>query len=173
MKRLFKNKIKWRSGSGELLGFAIIMPFILMMIIAILSITQESNMKQRMTYATYVVARASSICADQERAVDRADAIMREMYGDKYVGPPAIVGEGWMGVDSAPAAIASSQQVHGQTVCFMKMMSEEWRKGDILVITIQQYIEPLMPFSGNFHSQSLAVMIENDAGFAEESEYTD
>lgn len=172
MKTQFHKKIKWCSGSGELLGFAIIIPFVLMLIIAILSTTQVSNAKQKMTYASYVIARATSICADQERAIDRADAIMTEIYGSNYKGY-SFSGTNLTSADADDGAIHSGEKINNQVILSMQLKSDEWRKGDILVVTIRQYLQPLMPFSGNFHSQSLAVMIENDAGFDDDSLLSD
>ena len=148
-----RNFEEWKRGSGELLGFAIVVPFVMLLICAILSATQVSSLQQRLTYATYTASRAACVSNNEERAVFRADAVVADMYGSSYTGYKLFrQGE----------TVTVPHLENGQVFLAVQMLAPEWKKGATLRCTLYQYIVPLIPFSNATHYQSLTVVIEND-----------
>lgn len=157
------RKPNLRNGSGEILGFVLVIPFVLLLIVAILSATQLSSVQQKLTYATYTASRAACVSDNEQRAAARAEAVLSDMYSGYFDG----------------ATLYQQNQVptqkslaSGHIYADLQMLSPAWVKGAMLRCTLYQRITPLMPFSSAVHSQRLTVMIENDdtLGFGAESD---
>lgn len=162
-----KNRIKWRKGSGELIGFAIILPIVVLFIITILSTAKISNAKQRLTYMTYTVARAMCVSSNEERAINRGDAIMAHVFGDTYTGCDyAHNGTSSFGTDYVPFGTPTYIR---DTRLYANLLGDKWENGTILEITISQSQNSLMPLSKITYSQSLAVMVESGGEVDEDS----
>lgn len=150
----FKN-IKWNKGVGEFLGFAVVIPFVTLMICAIFSAAQICIVSEQMLYASYSVARASVVCADEETGKDRATAVLETLYPSSSCS-----------VSFVDDSKADTPTVTGHVNCSIKYVdsSMEWKKGSIIQCTISQYVTPLMPFTSGVRSQTIAMMVENGTG---------
>lgn len=147
------KKIDWKKGAAELLGYGVIMPMIIALIIAILTAGQISSVKQNLAYASYSVGRAAVVSNNVESAKKRADAVMKEMYGDNFIGGT---------IDSNIQNDYIYKLKNGQT-CYEIVAvgaNAQWAKGDVIKCTIYERVVPILPFLDNIYSESLAMMIE-------------
>ena len=84
MKTINFRKINFKKGSGEIIGFTLLIPFVLLLIVAILSATQISSINQKLTYSTYVTARTASVSSKDDQVKIRVEAVLKDMYGENY-----------------------------------------------------------------------------------------
>ena len=76
------RRIRWRKGGGELIGFALIMPTIMLVFCALIMAAQLGIARQSIEYTTYSACRAAVICESKEQAQLAAEKIVREtIYG--------------------------------------------------------------------------------------------
>ena len=144
------KKVKWDEGASEILSFAVIIPFILFLISAIISSAQVSIVKQRLTVFSYSACRAAVVCEDESYAEDRADAVLDEIYGYLFI-------DG--GYNFNVPSTASNNNVYYT----MELIGNNptWVKGKMVRLTVYQYITPIMPFTEGYRSESVVMMIEN------------
>ncbi len=142
--------IRWNEGVSEMLSFAIIIPFILFLICAIISSAQISIAKQRLTVFSYSACRAAVVCEDESYAENRADAVLNEIYGSAFI-------------DGGYNFRIPSSTDTNNVYYTMELIGEnpEWKKGNMIRLTVYQYITPLMPFTEGYRSESVVMMIEN------------
>lgn len=148
----FNRKIK--RGSGELLGFALMVPFIMMLLCAVLSSAQITVANQQLTYAAYSAGRAAVVAEDEELASQRAAAVLEILYGDKYQGMEFSRGE----MVSSDVSLDNSE-----VWCKIQYLGTgaSWIKGDVIKCTVYQNLNPIMPFTAGVRAQSVVMMIEN------------
>lgn len=158
MLRRLKN-IKWKRGGGEMLGFAICVPLVILLICAIMSAGYVSSSNQKLTYAAYCISRAACVSDSPERATLRAEAVFKDIYGDKADDIKFIY---VTDVEEVPKLERNHVYV------IIKLLGPSWKKGTLIRCTTYQYLTPLVPFSDSLHSQSITMMIENAP-----SEYSD
>lgn len=151
MFRKLKN-IKWKRGGGEMLGFAICVPLVILLICAILSAGYVSSSNQKLTYTAYCVSRAACVSDSPERATLRAQAVFKEIYGDNADEVKFIY-------VTDTEAVPRLERNHVYVI--IKLLGPSWKKGTLIRCTAYQYLTPLMPFSASLHSQSITMMIEN------------
>lgn len=149
LKEKFK-RIKWNEGVSEMLSFAIVVPFVVILICAILSSTQLSIEKQRLSYATYSVCRAGVVCENETYAEARTDAVMQELYGDDFI-------------DGGFNATLGSNPENGDTYYKLELIGtgSEWKKENMARCTVYRYITPVMPFTAGYRTETIVMMIEN------------
>lgn len=157
MKRF--KQIKWTKGSGEILGFAIVLPFIILLVVTILSTIQLSNAKQEMMRTAYLASREVCVCDNETDAIDRANVVMKQIYGDKYKESRYASNNGTSGLYASRVNNPS-----GTVSIVIESDTVGWHKGDILTIYVIQDVKLLMPFANNRQVEKLAFMIENDMG---------
>ena len=81
MRAVLKN-INWRKGGGELLGFAMVLPAIMLVFGAIIMAAQLGLARQSIEYTTYSAARAAVICESQSQAQQAAELLVEDMAQD-------------------------------------------------------------------------------------------
>jgi len=146
------KKIKWKRGGGEMLGFAICAPLIILLICAILSAGYVSSANQKLTYTAYCVSRAACVSDGPERATLRAEAVFKDIYGDYADGVQFIT---VTGTPSVPRLDTN------HVYAVIQILGPEWKKGTLIRCTTYEYLNPLVPFAASLHSQSITMMIEN------------
>ena len=130
-----KNKSFWQQGSGELLGFVCILPFIVMLICFIISSAQVSVINQKLSYTAYNCCRAAVVSETEVIAQDRAESVYTETFG----------------------ALSNSY-----TSCQIDLLDgANWGKGSYIKCTVRYDIDVLMPFTSGIREQSIVMMIEN------------
>ena len=139
LKRIKSTRF-WRKGSGELLGFVIIAPFIILLICFIIAATQISITNQNLTFAAYNCGRAAVISETYNIAEKKANEIYLAEMGD-------------VGSDAAHYSFIP---------CELEVLNgEEWEKGSYVKCTVRYYISTMMPFTSGVREQSIVMMIEN------------
>lgn len=146
------KKIKWKRGSGEIIGFGLCIPMIILLICAILSAGFVSSSNQKLTYTAYCVSRAACVSTNQDRAQDRAEAVLKDMYGDLCDGVKFVS-------LTESVSVPNLQPNHVYLVC--RVLGPTWKKGTMLRCSVYQYLNPIMPFSASMHVQTVTMMLEN------------
>lgn len=137
---LIKHKSFWHKGSGELTGFAIIMPFIILLIFIIVGATEISIVNQKLTYTAYDCCRAAVVSETMDSAEDRAI----EMY------------------EYHLCSVSEATKDHSFIPCELTLVDgTEWEKGSLVKCTVRSYLNPLMPFTSGVREQSIVMMVEN------------
>ena len=72
------KKMKWKKGSGEILGFCAIIPMLFIMFMVLISALQVGIAKQRMEYAAYSACRAAVVSSDNDTANAQANGVANE-----------------------------------------------------------------------------------------------
>jgi Flp pilus assembly protein TadG len=67
----FKQKLFWQKGGGEIIGFAYVLPFIVMLICCIIAAAQISITNQRLSYTAYNACRSAVVSVDETTAQQR------------------------------------------------------------------------------------------------------
>lgn len=113
MHRILK-KINWRQGGGELMGFTLILPVIMLVFCAVIMASQLGIARQSVEYTTYSAARAAVICENQAQAQQAAELIVEDVI---YEIP---------GVEAGSA-----------TVTLQNYMGATWQKGGLIKCTVE------------------------------------
>jgi len=126
----------FKKGNGELMGFLIVAPSIIIAISIIISIVQVSLVNQKLTTAAYNCGRAAAVSETQDIGEQRAEELYEELVGD----------------------VINS---YGYTACEVEVLDgETWKKGSYIKCTVRTYLDVLMPFSSGVREQSIVMMIE-------------
>lgn len=145
------NKIKktvlfpegyWKKGGGELLGFAIIIPCIMLLIMAIVAATQIANVNQALNYCAYNTCRTAVVSDNYAAAEQRVQEAYELQFGsDNY-------------------------QRHGYEPVSLELIdpSIPWQKGNFVRCTVRYHINTIMPFTSGVREYSIVMMIENGNG---------
>ena len=135
----FKQKAFWQKGGGEIIGFAYVMPFIVMLICCIIAAAQISIVNQRLSYTAYSAARAAVVSVDETTARERGLAVFESIMGDSAVSQS--------GVSYIPFEM---------TV----LDGAPWVKGSFVRCTVRVYVRTLLPFTSGVREESIVMMIE-------------
>lgn len=134
-----KKKSFWKKGSGEFLGFAIVTPMILLLLMFVVTSAQIGTINQNLTYLAYNCGRAAVVSETQEVGIARAN----EVYEYKY-------------------NIAEVTSNHNYVPCEIEVIDGNgWQKGSMIKCTVRLYVDTLMPFTSGIREQSITMMIEN------------
>ena len=131
----FFNKRFWRKGNGEILGFVYVLPFIIFLVMCIISSAQVALLNQSLSNAAYNCGRAAVVSESETLAVERANEIYSQLVGEP---------------DGADGYIA----------CEIEVLGGDWEKGQYIRCTVRKHIDVLMPFTSGVRSQSIVMMIE-------------
>lgn len=134
MKRNYSKK-----AGGELLGFTLIAPLVIVLIWAIVGAAQIANANQKLNYCVYNTCRAAVVCDGYETAQQKA----QEMYELQF------------GTDNFSD--------HGYEPYTLELISDDgsWEKGQYIRCTVRYYVETLAPFVSGVRESSIIMMIEN------------
>lgn len=134
------RKVNWRQGGGELIGFVLILPVIMLVFCAIIMAAQLGIARQSVEYTTYSAARAAVICENQTQAEQAAELIVEEMI---YEIP---------GVE-AGSAMVTLQNYMGAT----------WQKGGLIKCTVEVRVNTISPWTTSTVTADITMMIERPA----------
>jgi len=139
------NKLKmvnWKNGNGELFGFAICAPFLLVILIALMSFARYAIENEQLTAATYCVGRAAVVSHNLSTGQSRAKGVLDRIYDFHAVSGPS----------------------SGSNDVWMEMSiknEDDWKVGEIITITLTQHFDSLYPLPAINIKRSIAMMIEN------------
>ena len=139
MRAVLKN-INWRKGGGELLGFAMVLPAIMLVFGAIIMAAQLGLARQSIEYTTYSAARAAVICESQSQAQQAAELLVEDMAQD------------------IPGVEPGSVSVN-----IRNYMGSIWQKGGLIKCTVEAKVNTISPWSNSTVAADSTMMIERPA----------
>lgn len=139
MRAVLKN-INWRKGGGELLGFAMVLPAIMLVFGAIIMAAQLGLARQAIEYTTYSAARAAVICESQSQAQQAAELLVEDMAQD------------------IPGVEPGSVSVN-----IRNYMGSIWQKGGLIKCTVEAKVNTISPWSNSTVAADITMMIERPA----------
>ena len=139
MRAVLKN-INCRKGGGELLGFAMVLPAIMLVFGAIIMAAQLGLARQSIEYTTYSAARAAVICESQSQAQQAAELLVEDMAQD------------------IPGVEPGSVSVN-----IRNYMGSIWQKGGLIKCTVEAKVNTISPWSNSTVAADITMMIERPA----------
>ena len=139
MRAVLKN-INWRKGGGELLGFAMVLPAIMLVFGAIIMAAQLGLARQSIEYTTYSAARAAVICESQSQAQQAAELLVEDMAQD------------------IPGVEPGSVSVN-----IRNYVGSIWQKGGLIKCTVEAKVNTISPWSNSTVAADITMMIERPA----------
>jgi len=140
----FKQKSFWLKGGGEIIGFAYILPFIIMLLCCIIAAAQISIVSQRLSYTAYNSCRSAVVSVDENTARERGLAVFENVMGDS-------------------AALVSQSSVPYEPFELTVLDGAPWQKGSFVRCTVRVYVNTLLPFTSGVREETIVMMIENTA----------
>lgn len=152
------KKSFWKSGVGELLGFAIVAPFLFAFLFMTISIYQVTVAEEQMIYATYLCGREAVMQPNLESAKIAGKKKLDSLYspdGSPFLDNSKAGGYAIMGfrVLAGNPEFDIDASVGADTVA--------WLKGNVIVVSISQEIRPLLSFMSGTRVRGLGMMIEH------------
>ena len=132
-----------KRGNGELLGFSILLPLFVWLILLMVSIAQIGLAKEKLEYTTYSASRAAVVSEDYASALNNANVVATEtLEGASYTDVTTDIS--MSGVSDPTTAL--------------------WVKGVYIKVTVSCKVKTIMPISnGSVHESSIYVMVERPA----------
>lgn len=136
------SKGYWRKGGGELLGFAIIIPCIMLLIMAIVASTQIANINQALNYCAYNTCRTAVVSDNYAAAEQRVQESYELQFGSE------------------------NYRKYGYEPVTLELIDSSlpWQKGNFVRCTVRYHINTIMPFTSGVREYSIVMMIENGNG---------
>ena len=135
------QSFSWKSGNGEILGFAVCVFMLTFIMLAVSAFMNYSIKSQQLTVASYAVGRAAVVSRDEALADGRAYAVLQTIYGS-----------------GRSSREESSETDHAW---YSIEYSGDWRIGKIATITVSQHLGGIFPLGEQTISRSIAMMIED------------
>lgn len=134
------RKVNWRRGGGELIGFALVLPIVMMVFCAIIMAAQLGLARQTIEYTTYSACRAAVICETETQAQLAAEKVVDDM------------------IYSIPGVRDGSAQVviHNYT-------GNRWEKGGLVNCTVTVTVDTITPWTASDVTADITMMIERPA----------
>lgn len=151
------KKSKLRKGD-EIIGFVLMLPMIITIIIVIMGASQVGIFNQKLTTLAYNSCRAAVVSDNYKDAVKNARTVYKanfipnlpqnkylklEIVKDMKNGNPVVY-------DDATTRLGKS---NGKQI---------WLKGKYLKCTVRYKLDTVLPFTSGVREQSIIMMIEND-----------
>ncbi len=140
MLKIFK-KINWKKGGGEIIGFGIVMPMLVILFCGIISSAQLAMANETLQYAAYSSCRAAVVSSTQDVALERAETVAREIISQSSVAD----------IDTLDVKLTLMDS------------TMDWKKGSFVRCDITVYIDTMMPFTSRNRTSSIIMMIERPA----------
>lgn len=137
----FLKKINWKKGGGEILGFGIVMPMLVILFCGIISSAQLAMANETLQYAAYSSCRAAVVSSTQDIALERAETVAREIISQSSVAD----------IDTLDVKLTLMDS------------TMDWKKGSFVRCDITVYIDTMMPFTSRNRTSSIIMMIERPA----------
>lgn len=136
------EEINWKKGSGEIVGFTMILPVITFIFCAMVAVAQVGLIRQKLEYTVYTAGRAAVVSDTKERANKRAKRIAKETL--RGTG-------GGLRDDSIKTSIALLDS------------NKKWEKGKFVRVKVEAYVKAVMPFTSGKRTSTIVMMVERPA----------
>ena len=138
------KKIDWRSGVGELIGFAICLPLIMILLCGLIMVVQLGSAKQTLEYATYSAARGAVVQETFYQAKSAAEAFAASALETGTFGVSNI--------DVQIETIGGTYDVSSNSV--------NWEKGSLMKCVVTIDVDTIAPFADKRMSSEIIMMVE-------------
>ena len=135
------QKINWKKGSGEIIGFGIVMPMLVLLFCGIISAAQLSMANETLQYSAYSSCRAAVVTADESLALTRAETVAKEIVSQN----------GTIDTSTLDVKLTLMDVAYG------------WKKGNFVQCDVTVYVDTMMPFTSRTRTASIIMMIERPA----------
>lgn len=126
-----------QKGSSEAITFCCLMPFVVLMICAILAATHISITNQKLDYTAYNACRSAVVSETYEEAIAHAEQVYVQELGSQ------------------------NSTEHGYAAVNIEILDGgTWAKGAYVRCTVRYYIETVMPFTSGVRERSIVMMVE-------------
>lgn len=125
------KKFNFKKGAGELIGMAITLPLLIVLILLVLNIFQISRCEQRLIYASYFCGRSAAVSFDLDTAKENVDNVCNDLRAE------------------------------GDDIKCELQVSGNWIKGNFVVVTVSQELNPVLGIGKGQHTRRIAMMIEH------------
>jgi hypothetical protein len=127
-----EKKLRFRSGSGEFIGAAVVTPLIFLIILFIVNVLQIAMCEQKLIYAAYSCGREAVLSFDASEAQDHAEEKLGAIFTD------------------------------GEDVSVkIQLQGSEWVKGNMAIIQVEQNFTPVLGIQKGVHARRIIMMIEH------------
>ena len=79
------NRINWRNGNGEIIGFAACVSLLFLLVVSIMVFTAYTIRNQQLTVAAYCAGRAAAVSQTYDLGEKRAAAVLDAIYTEHEV----------------------------------------------------------------------------------------
>lgn len=131
------RKIDWRKGGGELIGFALVVPLVMLIFCAIIMAGQLGLARQSIEYSTYSACRAAVICETQDQAQTAAELIIDDM------------------VNTLPGV-----QPGSISVTLDNLTGSVWQKGELVKCSVSVEVDTITPWTSSVITSDVTMMVE-------------
>jgi len=138
------KKPDWKKGGGELIGFAICLPMMMLVICGIIMILQLGLAKQSLEYAVYTAARAAVVQEDMGAARSAATAMA-----------DSALRSGTIGVENVTIEL---ELVAGRTDVGTDDVA--WQKGALIKCIVYVDVKTIAPFANRRMGSEIIMMVE-------------
>lgn len=131
-KQKHRISFRWKSGNGEILGFAASAFILVLIAITLMGVMNYSIESQQLTTACYTAGRAAAVSQSASLAKSRALAVLKIVYNE---------------IDDDSLKIEYEDNT--------------WEIGKMMTISVNHHIDSIFPFPEMTIQRSLVMMIEN------------
>lgn len=150
MLKMKRNKINWRKGSGELIGFAIVLPLLMILIMGIVGVAQLGLTRMALEQAAYIGCRAGVVRSDAESAQYAAENAVKMRLGQ------AAFGIEQDDIEVALTPVAGITDTSTTT-------TPEWVKGTMVEMVVTVKVTTFLPLLPDTMQTSINMMVEQPA----------
>lgn len=137
------NRINWKKGGGEYIGYSISMVLLSYLFILIISFMILNSAMGTIENASALISRDIVTCSSLDEAREKA-----QKEAEQYLSQCGNIQSDSIRADVGYAAGSDT----------------EWEKGNFLEVTITGYVQTCEPFTSGNKVSSATIMIENSGG---------
>ena len=141
------DRIKWKNGNGEMIGFAVSIFLLFIVMVALVTITTYSLRQQQLTVSTYCAGRAAAVSQTKALGENRANAVLKMIYNQ--------------GNDKDPLTASDDA---GSVWMEIETVQDSWVMGNFMTITVKQSFPKIFPFEAQTQTCKMTMLIEGGLG---------
>lgn len=145
-----KKKINWKKGSAEIIGFVIVLPAMMLILMGLIGVAQLGLARNALEQAAYIGCRAAVVREDKESAQNAAENAVRMRLE-----------QGTFGL-SSDDIVVTLEPVAGITDTETGN-TPKWVKGSMVDMSVEVKINTFLPFFPDTMQTHICMMVEQPA----------
>lgn len=144
------NRVFWRKGGAEIIGFLCTLPSLLFFLMIIITVMQHGTIKERLEFTAYKACRAAIVCDNYEEAVTAAKETATNdllMSSEKFDS------------DSISVELFYTDGTEEDS----KEFDKKWKKGEYITCSVSVDIKTPSAILDNRRNSTIVMMIEMPA----------